>query len=275
MSTRRALALAFGGALSVRRHVLAREPSAYATRSMKREYHNWFCRELDRSMELLVFGHTGARVLAFPTRCGRFFDYENMGIVDALRDKIESGWLQLICVDSIDQETFYCNWCDPRDRVRRHLRFERYILDEVLPLSQRLNPTPFVIALGMSFGAYHAVNLALRHPHRFGRVVAISGRYDLTRAPDGFRDLLDGHYDPDVYFNMPNHYVPNLHDDHLLAAIRRIDIKLIVGESDPFLEDNRRLSESLWQKGIWHLFQTWNGRAHGYRRWREIVGWVV
>jgi esterase/lipase superfamily enzyme len=242
---------------------------------MKLEYHKWHCASLGREMELLVFGHAGARVIAFPTRCGRFFDYENMGIVEALRSHLEQGWLQLVCVDSIDHETFYCQWSHPRDRLLRHMRYESYILDEVLPLSRSINDTPFLTALGCSFGAYHAMNIALRHPSRFNRVVAMSGRYDLTRSVDGFRDLLDGHYDTDVYFNMPGHYMANVGDHRLLEDIRRLDIKLIVGEFDPFLEDNRHLSEILWQKGVWHLFRVWSGRAHGYRRWREMIGWFV
>ena len=46
---------------------------------MKREYHKWYSPALGRDMELLVFGHGGARVLAFPTRCGRFYEYEERG----------------------------------------------------------------------------------------------------------------------------------------------------------------------------------------------------
>jgi esterase/lipase superfamily enzyme len=88
----------------------------------------------------------------------------------------------------------------------------------------------------------------------------MSGRYDLTRAPDGFRDLLDGYYDDDVYFNMPNHYLTNIGDNGALEPIRRLDIKIIVGEYDPFLDDSRRLSEILWGKGVWHLFKVWNPR---------------
>lgn len=239
---------------------------------MKREYHKWYCQPLGREMELLVFGHDGARVIVFPTRVGRFYDYENMGMVAALSHHLEMGWLQLYCVDSIDHETLYCDWCQPRDRVRRHVLYQNYVLDEVLPLSERLNPTPYVIAHGCSFGAYHAVNIAFRHPHRFDRVVGFSGRYDLTSAPDGFRDLFDGYYDEDVYFNMPNHYIPNVTDEALLTHLRRLDIKLVIGEHDPFLPDNRQLSDHLWNKGIWHLFKVWSGRAHGYRRWREMVG---
>ena len=242
---------------------------------MKREHHKWYSSRLGRDMEILVFGHAGARVLAFPTRCGRFFDFENMGIVGSLQTHLEQGWLQMICVDSIDQETFYCNWCQPRDRILRHLQYEDYVLHEVMPLGQQLNSNPYSIVFGCSFGAFHAVNIALRHPQRFNRVIGFSGRYDLTSAPDGFRNLFDGYYDENVYFNMPNHYLNNLHDDNWLGAIRQLDIKIVIGEYDPFLSDNQRLSELLWGKGVWHMFRVWNGRAHGYRRWREMVSWFI
>ncbi|WP_332368664.1 hypothetical protein [Spirosoma telluris] len=74
---------------------------------MQREYHKWFSPNLSRDMELLVFGHAGARVLVFPTRRGRFHEYEDLGLVNALADRIENGWLQLFCVDSVDRESVY------------------------------------------------------------------------------------------------------------------------------------------------------------------------
>ncbi len=58
---------------------------------MKREYHKWYCGPLGRDMELLVFGHAGARVLAFPTRCGRFYDYENHGLVARFHTTLIKG----------------------------------------------------------------------------------------------------------------------------------------------------------------------------------------
>lgn len=101
---------------------------------MNREYHQWYSHRLHRDMELLVFGHAGAKVLVFPTRCGRFYEYEEMGLVEALRHKIDQGFLQLYCVDSIDEESFYCCWNHPADRVHRHMQYESYLLHEVLPL---------------------------------------------------------------------------------------------------------------------------------------------
>jgi len=138
---------------------------------MNREYHKWYSHRLGRDMELLIFGHGGAKALVFPTRCGRFHEYENMGLVEALRHKIEHGHLQLYCVDGIDEESFYCWWSRPWDRVHRHLQYETYLLDEVLPLMWTKNAHPCVISHGCSFGAFHAVNFAFRHPQVFNSIL--------------------------------------------------------------------------------------------------------
>ncbi len=61
---------------------------------MLREYHKWFSPRLQRDMELLIFGHSGTPVLVFPTSMGRFFDYENRHMIDAVRGKYENGQLQ-------------------------------------------------------------------------------------------------------------------------------------------------------------------------------------
>jgi esterase/lipase superfamily enzyme len=238
---------------------------------MNREYHKWFSPHLQREMELLVFGHAGARTLVFPTRDGRFFDYENWGLVHALQPQLENGYIQLFCVDSIDAESFYCFWCRPEDRMVRHLQYESYLLGEVLPFSARKNPSPFLIAHGCSLGAYHAVNIAFRHPERFGKVVALSGRYDLTTSVGSFRGLFDGHYDQAIYDNTPSHFIPRMTDPGLLALFRRMEIVLVIGEEDAFLENNRRLSNALWDKGIGHAFHIWQGEAHKARDWRHMV----
>jgi esterase/lipase superfamily enzyme len=134
---------------------------------MNREYHRWYSDRLGRDMELLVFGHAGAKVLVFPTRDGRFHEYEDLRLIEALGHKIDAGHLQVYCVDSIVWESLYCDWCHPADRIRRHCAFEEYVLNEVLPLMAMKNPHPCTIAHGCSLGAFHAVNIALRHPHLF------------------------------------------------------------------------------------------------------------
>ncbi len=222
-------------------------------------------------MELLVFGHTGARTLVFPTRSGRFFDYENWGMVNALRDKIEAGFLQLYCVDSLDAETLYNETKVPWERIALHAEYEKYILHEVLPFSESRNQNPFTIVHGCSLGAYHAVNIAFRHPRKFQKVVAFSGRYDLTLPLGTFRGLFDNYYDENVYYHTPNHYLSQLTDPVLLEQMRRMDIILTIGQEDAFLNNNYQFSDVLRQKEIPHALYVWDGEAHRPRYWRKMV----
>jgi len=238
---------------------------------VNREYHHWHSPHLGREMELLVFGHAGARVLVFPTRDGRFFDYENWRMVDALRDKINAGCLQLYCLDSIDRESLYADWMVPADRMKRHADYENYVLREVAPFSAARNPDITLIAHGCSLGAYHAMNITLRHPDRFGKVVALSGRYDLTESVGSFRGLFDGHYDDAVYFNNPSHFLPGLCDAAILERLRRVEIVFAIGAEDAFVGNNRALSDTMTAKGMPHRFEVWEGEAHRPRAWREMV----
>lgn len=220
-------------------------------------------------MELLVFGHAGTPVLFFPTRSARFYDYENWDIVNALQDKLENGMLQLYCVDSIDIESFYAHK-HPADKIKRHLEYEQYILGEVIPLIRYKNPNPLTTA-GCSLGGYHAVNIAFKYPDFFCRVVGMSARYDLTLSTPSFRDLLDGYFDDNIYYNMPSMFIPNLNDGDKLNQLRNIKITMVVGESDPFLENNLKLSNALKDKNVAHDLFIWEEEAHRPRYWKKMV----
>ena len=248
-------------------------PSGTGGRSeaMSLEHHCWYSPALEREMELNVHGHAGPRVIVFPTRCGRHYDYDGFGLVDALASRIREGRLQLFCLDSVDADALYCFWKQPADRMSYHEAYERFLLDEVLPFSERHNPNPVVVAHGCSLGAYHAMNFALRSPDRFSRVVALSGRYDLTEEVDEFRDLLDGHRSERVYLHNPLQFMPNLEDEALLQRIRELQVVFAIGEEDPFLEQNQRLSGILSDKGVEHIFEVFPGYAHRPARWREMV----
>lgn len=238
---------------------------------MHREYHKWWSHRLERDMELLIHGHAGAKVLVFPTRGGRFHEYEDLRMTEVLRHKIEQGWLQLYCIDSIDAESFYCWWAHPSGRIQRHLQYEAYILHEVLPLMHQKNDHACVISHGCSLGAFHAANIALRHPQLFQKLVAFSGRYDLTESVEYFGDLFDGYYDDSIYFNTPTHFLPNLDDPERLEALRRMDIVFVIGEHDPFRGNNEYLSHILHTKGIAHELHIWHDRAHRGYYWRRMA----
>jgi esterase/lipase superfamily enzyme len=226
-------------------------------------------------MELLIFGHAGAKVLMFPTRDGRFWEYEALNVVGSLADKVEAGQLQLFCIEGLARESFYDGGRHPADRIRRHAAYEDYILNEVLPLMAGANPHDCTMAMGCSLGAFQAASLALRHPHLFRKLVALSGRYDLTMSVENFGDLFDGYYDDEIYFRTPTHFLPGLTCPWRLESLRRLDIVLAVGAADPFLDNNHHLSRLLGEKGVRHHLHVWDGRAHRAGAWRRMAALYV
>jgi esterase/lipase superfamily enzyme len=231
---------------------------------VNREYHSWHSPSLNRNMEMLVFGHGGARVLVFPTSMGRFFEWEDRGMIGALGEHIERGWVQLYCVDSVDEESWYARWKDPGARAWRHMEYENYLLHEVLPLMSSRNPTQYMIVTGASFGAYHAMNFALRHPDITNRVIAMSGMYNVERWAGDYRD-------DNLYYNCPCLYIPNESDEGRLTRLRQLDIIMAIGREDSNFENNRWLSGALWGKGIGNALREWDGWAHDWPWWLKMI----
>jgi esterase/lipase superfamily enzyme len=222
-------------------------------------------------MEMLVFGHSGDRLLVFPTRKERFFEYEDRGMIHSLRHPISDGRLQVICVDGMDGESLYCFEKQPENRIDRHLQYERYLIDEVLPFWEKLNPGTPVTAHGCSLGAYHAMSVALRNPKPFSRVLAFSGRYDLTLDVGHYHTLFLGHYSDVLHDLMPSHFVPVLRSPARLKAIRRMRFTLVVGDEDPFYDNNVALCRAFTQKKIPNELHAWCGEAHRFRYWRQMI----
>ena len=231
---------------------------------MNREYHRWYSPSLQRDMELLVFGHAGARVVAFPTSQGRFYQFEDTGMVGAIGDQIEKGWLQLYCVDSVDSESWYARHIPPSARGWRQTQYNHYLVNEVLPFSMQKNSNTFLISVGASFGAYHAVNFAFVYPHLVKRVIGMSGLYDILRFADGYSD-------DNVYFNNPRAFISNEHDPARLQALREQDIILAVGRDDSLCASSETLSSVLWQKGIGNALRIWDGWAHDWPWWQQML----
>src|SRR2546429_9641513 len=144
---------------------------------MNREYHHWYRPSLERDMELLVFGHAGARVLVFPTFMGPFFQWEDTGMIAALGEQLDQGKLQLFCVDSVDAESWYAKGKPPAERAWRQVQNDQYLLKEVPPFTRLHNSNPFLTTIGTSFGAYHAANFPFLQPHFVDPAIALIVRY--------------------------------------------------------------------------------------------------
>ena len=231
---------------------------------MHRAYHRWDSPALNRPMEMLVFGHAGAPVIVFPTSQGRFYEYEDRGMVGALSEHLEKGWIQLICLDSVDAESWYCDWAHPRGRLFRHDQYEQYVLDEVLPFIRSQNSNTFTMLHGCSFGAIHAMIFGLRHPTRFNRVIGLSGYYDIHR-------FLGGYHDEEVHYHNPIDIVQGLQEGLLMQQIRQLDIIMAIGREDGAAAANQALSDALWSKNIWHAMRWWDGWSHDWPFWQKMM----
>lgn len=235
---------------------------------MNREYHRWYSPHLNRDMELLIFGHSGARVLIFPTSQGKFYEWEDRGMIWTLREPLEQGWLQLYCVDSIDAESWYCSWAHPGGRAYRHHQYFEYLLYEVLPLSVQKNENPFLMTIGASFGAFHAMSFGLKYADKVDRIIGLSGIYDIRMFTGGYSDDY-------VYFNNPMQFIPHEHEPQRLAALQHLDIIMAVGREDRLLHSSRDMSRVLWEKGIGNALREWDGWSHDWPYWQKMLSLYI
>ena len=232
---------------------------------MRREFIKWYSPSLHREMELLAFGERGFPVVVFPTSGGRFYEYEDRGMVETLRPKIDRGELQVICVDSVDQESWYNRWAPPADRLHRQNAFDAYLVQELAPFVRNRTSWPQIGTTGCSFGGYHAVNFALWHPDIVTYAVSMSGAFDI---PNRF---LDGFYNDDAYYHSPLDYLPNLADDWFLERLRRNYFVLAVGNHDVLFDQNVKLAHVLGSRHIPHLLDVWEGFGHDWPWWRKMA----
>ena len=225
-----------------------------------REYRKDWSAALGRDMELLRFGDAGLPLLAFPTSQGRFYQWEDFGLVEALEDKIGDGHVQLWCADGVDDESWYAKDKHPGDRVRRHLDYERYLTQELIP---QMTARP--VTTGTSFGALHALLLATRRPHSVAGFVALSGAYDTDQWLDGF-------HDEETYLTNPLAYLPGLTDERHLGPIKAFEKKVIAtGRDDANAGESIRAGEILKAKGVDVWLDVWDGWAHDWPYWKDMM----
>jgi len=217
---------------------------------------------------VLVYGHWGRPVLAFPSEQGPCWQYEERGMVDAVGPLIEGGRIKLYCVDSWDSATWQAHDVPLEERARRHGAYEAWILDEVAPwIVADCDGAAEILVTGVSFGAYHAANFALKRADRFPIAICQSGVYDVSSV--GWGERGDA-----VYFNNPMDYVVHLDGDHLGWLRDRVSLLLVCGsgqweDTTGALESTRRFSGLLAEKGLRHEIDVWGPEfPHDWPAWR-------
>jgi esterase/lipase superfamily enzyme len=241
---------------------------------MNIEYHKWWSPSLGQDMEMKVYGYYGKPVLVFPAMAGRFYEYEDFKMIDAISGFIDEGKVKVFTVDSIDGQT-WANWsAHPADRARRHESYDHYILEEVMPFIHQHcgDSDQKTLVTGCSMGAYHSVNFFFRHPDAFDAVIGLSGVYSLSSFIGNYVDDL-------VYFNTPLLYLPGLTDPWYLDQYKKSQIIICVGQGaweDAMLADTYALKTILEGKGIPHLVDIWGHDVnHDWPWWRRMMPYFL
>jgi esterase/lipase superfamily enzyme len=229
---------------------------------MYREYVQWWSPSLDRQMEFLWFGKFGRPVMLFPTSSGRFHENEDFGLAGSVADKVDAGEIQLILVDTVNNESWYNKGVHPAVRAARHAQYDAYLRHEMVPYIFNRAQRGDLVVYGASFGAYHASNFAARYPDVVSRAICFSGVYDI-------HSFLDGYWDENCYFHCPTAYIPNMTGDWA-AKLSRVGWVIATGEHDSLAQQNRDFSNLLWSKGISNHSEFWGGQfGHDWPWWRE------
>lgn len=226
---------------------------------MKEEYRKWQSPALNLECEMLVFGEKGMPLILFPTSKGRYFQMKDMGMLDLAKRFVDQGLVKIYCPDSIDHLSWYNEAIPPTARAYNQACFDKMILEEIVRPAQKETGVQRIATAGCSFGGYHAVNFAFRHPETVSYVYSMSGIFDISRftRPD---------YDDNVYFNNPIDYIKADQDPHLW----RMGVVLGCGDTDISLEDNRQLSKLLGEKHIPHWLDIRQNATHDWPLWREM-----
>ncbi|RIV17839.1 esterase [Fibrisoma montanum] len=225
---------------------------------MHESYRKWYSHHLGRDIELLVFGNWGYPVLMFPTSMGRFYEYKDFGMIETARRFVETGKVKLICVDSIDRDSWYGKHLHPGTRIWNHVLYDRFIHHELVPGIQRECNVQKIGVAGASFGGYQALNFAFRHPEQVGHLFTMGAAFDI-------KSFLNGYYDDNVYFNNPPDYLPNAQNNEFY----HMNIVLGSSEYDFCKPSTQHISGILNRKGIRHRLDIKPWGVHDWPVWKQ------
>ncbi len=231
---------------------------------MQETFHNWYTQYLSRNFDMLVLGEKGEPFILFPNAGGRYFELKDNGFIYSLSGKVNNGEIKLYCPDTIDNDSWQNYDIDPGDRVKKHLDYEKLILNDVIGFAKYETEKEKVGLIGIGLGGYHAFNLAMKYPSKFHTCVTLSGIFNVKR-------FIYGYYDENCYFNNPIDYLPGLKDEWYLSHLRKMKISIFSYEYDDTVQENIEIFSLLHEKNIKHDFHVDKGVKGDWESWNKII----
>lgn len=227
-------------------------------------------------LPVVRYGHWGRPVLAFPSENGDEQEWAAHGMVDAVRGLVDGGRVSLFCVGTLDAGTWGDRSRSTEERAQRYGAYTAWLTEQALPwISEQVGASaPPPLAVGVSLGGYHAVQLTLTRADLVPLAIGLSGSYEVT-AWHGW-----GPTGSATYFADPPAYVPGLDGEHLDWLRRHASVLLVVGqgrfEESPThaLSSTRQLAAALQDKGIPCELDVWGGDVeHDWPWWQRQLAY--
>lgn len=241
---------------------------------MKRELVSRYSENLDRYMDLVVYGEGGYPVIVFPTQDSPCTNWEDFGLIETIEDYIGSGTLQLFCVSNVDRDSWSAADRDKIERADLVEAYYRYVSDELCPLVHELSGSPErPLLAGCSMGATHAVVFALRRPDLFQGCIALSGVYDA-------KYFFDGWMSETLYASSPVDFLPNMAADHPYVDLyNKRQLVLCVGRGaweDEGVSTQHVLDDAFRRLGVGAWCDFWGTDVnHDWPWWKKQIRYFL
>lgn len=238
---------------------------------MQREIHKWLSHNLNKEMEIAVYGYYGYALLLFPTNSSDYLEYERFQLIDSIEHFINSGTLKAFTINSINSESWLNKDVSAADKALLQQQYNKYVEEEVVGfINKHCNGKVPILASGASLGAFQAANAFFRKPELYAGLIAISGTYEL-------RQFTGDYFDDNCYYNSPVDFLSNLTDEKIIDKMHNKSIILASGQG-PYEnpEDAKNLSSILHSKGIIHWLDLWgHDIAHDWPTWRKMLPYYL
>ena len=235
---------------------------------MRRVLDSWFSPNLNREMEIAIYGHYGVGLLMFPSAGADYLEYERFYMIASIKHLIEAGKVKAFSINSINQESWLNPHLSGKQKAQRHQLYNRYVEQEVVPYIRRSlgGGQSTLLTSGVSLGAYHGCNVVLRRPDLFDGTIGLSGIYDLKQYSAGYSDQI-------VYSHSPIDYLPNLPEHHVNMLRHNKHLYFLTGQGAyEAPHESKRISNALNKRGVPNKVEVW-GREymHDWPTWRDML----
>lgn len=240
---------------------------------MEVQYFKEHSKFLNRDMEFKIYGQSGKLCLAIPSQNGKFYEWEDRGMILECSRWIDENKMTMVTCDSIDLESWSYPY-DTKTRMEKHELWIKYIVEELMPsVNQKMNYSGKWIVTGASLGAVHATNLIFRFPQKFDQLLALSGVYDLDMFYGDYHDL-------NTYMNNPMVYIKNMPSNHpFMDLYKQSQFIFVVGQGaweDECSSSLRQFSNILYDKHIDAWCDFWGyDVCHDWPWWRKQIHYFM